>query len=84
MPFYKYYCKSCQNVMMICHSMNDKATICLECEAQNSLERIFTDSFDVVSNNKKEVVKVVDSYIKEAKEILEEHKEELKNKEYKK
>ena len=82
MPFYKYCCKFCHKTMLINHSMYEEAKTCLECEAQNSLERIFTESFEVITKDKKEVGKVVDSYIQEAREILKEQKEELKNKGY--
>ena len=82
MPKYTYICDICQSLSTIIHSMGDKEVVCKSCGGP--IRRVYDEEFTITKDRSKEPGKVVNSFIKEAKEDLKEQMEELKGKEFKK
>ena len=81
MPKYNYKCRECENVFEAVHSMSERLTDCLQCNTIDTLIRVPNSVAIQFKNN--EVGKVVDSYIDEAKQEVEEEKKRLKQQEWK-
>ena len=63
---YNYRCKNCEDVFEAVHSMSERLTNCEKCDTLDSLTKI--PSSIAIQYRNKETGKVVDDYIKEAKE----------------
>ena len=81
MPIYEYLCDKCNEKSSIHHSLKEKPTQCPLCEAENSLEKIFSMPRVVKHNTAGTIVK---AHIEEAKEDLKKEIEKIKKEEYKK
>jgi len=73
MPFYNYCCKFCKQKVILFHSMGEKVSKCDLC-GEDGLEREINNDF-VVAKREKQLGKVVESYIKEIKDDLQQQKE---------
>lgn len=81
MPTYIYKCKKCETVFEKIHSMSERLTDCEYCDTIESLVKVPSSIATHYKNN--ETGKIVDDYIKEAKQEVEEEKNRMKEQEYK-
>lgn len=82
MPKYNYRCKNCEDVFEAVHSMSERLTSCEKCDTIDSLVKIPSSIAVQYRDNK--TGKVVDDYIKEAKEEVKQEKEALTSRDYEK
>jgi len=84
MPFYVYYCNSCESEFKTFHSIKETLDICNLCECQNKLQRIpqLTSSFFKRAEKKKKAGTVVNEFIKDSQQDLETQKQEATIMEY--
>lgn len=80
MPKYNYRCKNCEDVFEAVHSMSERLTHCEKCDTIDSLVKIPSSIAVQYRDNK--AGKVVDDYIKEAKEEVKQEKETLTSRDY--
>ena len=81
MPKYTYKCKECEEIITVTHGMEEKLTDCRQCDTIDSLKKI-PSSISVIHKDK-EVGKVVESHIEEARLELQQEKERITKREYK-
>lgn len=80
MPKYTYKCEECEDIFEATHSMGERLTDCAHCNTIESLTRI---PHQISTQFKdKEVGKVVDSYIEEAKEEVRIEKRRLQEQDW--
>jgi len=82
MPKYVYSCSECQIVFEASHSMTERLEHCDSCNNKNCLKKVPTSIAVQYRDNK--VGKVVNDYIKEAKEEIQNSKDELLKQEFEK
>lgn len=80
MPTYNYRCKNCEDVFEAVHSMGERLTNCQSCDTIDSLVKIPNSIAVQYRDNTKG--KIVDDYIREAKEEVRQEKETLKTRDY--
>lgn len=80
MPTYNYRCKNCEDIFEAVHSMSERLTCCEKCDTIDSLVKVPNNIAVQYRNNK--VGKIVEEYIKEAKEEVKQEKETLKQREH--
>jgi len=87
MPKYVYFCKGCEALFEVKHSLSKIYTICKFCETEGSLERrpssVFISKKHGNLNTKSKPGSVVTATIEEARESLKNEQHRLKNREYK-
>lgn len=81
MPTYTYRCKKCDIIFEKSHSMSERLTDCEYCDTIEVLIKVPSSIATLYKN--KEPGKVVDDYIKEAKQEVEEEKNRMKERDYK-
>ena len=79
---YNYRCKNCEDVFEAVHFMSERLINCEKCDIFDLLMKI--PSSIAIQYRNKETGKVVDDYIKEAKEEVRQEKENLKTRDYEK
>ena len=80
MPKYVYRCKECEDIFEATHSMNERLTDCTLC---NTIESLIKIPHQISTQFRdREVGKVVDSYIEEAKEEVREEKRRLQEQDW--
>ena len=86
MPEYTYKCDSCEAIYNVRHSIKERREDCEECEAVGSLVRIPSTPLILKKKSNNATIekpgKVVKKFIADAKQELQEEKENLSNKEY--
>ena len=86
MPEYTYRCESCENICSVRHSIKERLEDCEECKTTGSLIRIPCVPLILKKKNNSDTIgkpgKVVERFISNAKQDLQEEKENLSNKEY--
>lgn len=80
MPKYNYKCRECENVFEAVHSMSERLTYCESCDTLDSLLKIPANIAVQYRDNKSG--KLVEDYIKEAKQEVAEEKQRLKTEEF--
>lgn len=81
MPQYTYRCDLCDCQFDIFHSIAEKMTVC-QCGKEGELTRIPSLPFRVSVAKEQKVGQVVKEFIKDAREEIEEYKEEMLREEY--
>ena len=88
LPKYVYYCKDCDNSFEAKHSLDKKLTVCKICNGENSVNRIPSNVFISIKNDKigkqSNVGELVKEAIEETKDELSQNKETLSQRMYKK
>lgn len=88
MPKYTYFCKECEEIFEIKHSLQETCIICTICEYEGSLERrpsaIFIGKKDGEFQEKNKAGELVKARIEEGRIELKQEQENLKTREYKK
>lgn len=80
MPRYTYKCNECDEIFEVVHSMSERLTHCEQC---NTIESLVKIPHQIATQFKdKEVGKVIDSYIEEAKEEIREEKRRLQEQDW--
>jgi putative FmdB family regulatory protein len=86
MPRYKYSCELCEEITDAFHLHDETLTNCEKCNSENSLKKILSVPYYGVKKlaplKKKAVGEITKKYIEENRELLEQQKEEIKNKDY--
>ena len=82
MPRYEYRCKECDLLLQVTHSMKTKLTDCESCGSKDSLYRLISNfPTSGLDNTKTEAKtkpgKVVNDFIKNAKQEVEEYKNDI-------
>jgi len=80
MPKYIYKCKECEVYLEAIHSMTERLTYCDNCDRVDSLIKVPANI--AVQYRDNQVGKVVDDYIREAKDSLQEEKQRISKEEY--
>lgn len=84
MPKYTYHCQDCDKVYEMTHSMSEIVSICQGCGSDKGLNKIPTSfNFKKATDHKNtKPGTLVKQSINELKQDLEQHKKELKGREY--
>jgi len=88
MPRYLYKCKFCDLEEVVFHRMDETHTFCSVCEIDDSMEKLFTNSFAVknkTAQTKKEpptAGTVTREYIEKNRELLKSEQEKAKKETY--
>lgn len=80
MPLYDYSCQECGQEFAIRLRLGDKCESCPHCSS-DKIKKLYKPTRKInseTSNTKKKVGKIVDEFIKEAKQDVKKYKEELK------
>ncbi len=80
MPTYVYNCPDCKIEFEIRHSMSFDKQRCIECGSKNIFKIPHLQSRKTSISSKTKVGKVVDSFIKDAKNEMKQEKLKLKSK----
>jgi putative FmdB family regulatory protein len=84
MPRYDYKCEKCDFEFTETHSMSEKLTDCIECNAKGSLFRVplafVTNTNDSAGHSKPGAI--VKKHIEEARKEIKQERQNLKNKDY--
>ncbi len=82
MPRYRYQCDSCEEFTTEIHSYKEVRTDCTKCETENSLKRIMSKPFYGIKKLPEEAKTgdLTKQYIEENREILEQQKQKIKEK----
>lgn len=80
MPKYFYVCNSCENKIILYHSMSETAEDCMNCNAEKSLKKLPSMfSLEAKKEESTRVGQLVEESIEEFKEDLKNQKNELKS-----
>ena len=80
MPTYCYRCLDCKEEFEARHSMSYDQQVCLRCESQNLIKiSSFTTSKKKSESSNTRPGKIVDDYIREAKQEIKKEKKQLKS-----
>ena len=88
MPRYLYKCKFCGIEETVFHRMNETHTVCSVCELEDSMEKLFTNSFAVknkttqTEDKSQTVGTVTHEYIEKNRELLKTEQEKAKKETY--
>jgi len=80
MPKYAYKCSECKDIFETSHSMAERLTDCEKCNTINSLVKVPAKISTQYKDS--EVGKIVNEYIEEAKEEVNEEKRRYKEQEW--
>ena len=81
MPVYCYSCKDCDHVFETRHSMSFESQKCVSCGSGNVFKIPSLSLFKAEKTHSRRVGKVVDDYIKDAKQEIKDEKNRLKREE---
>ena len=77
MPFYSYFCATCEQEFRVFHGMDEEQEYCTSCGAKNCLERVYDKASVTIKNQKKQTSSErVDEFIKDSRRALEQQKRE--------
>jgi putative FmdB family regulatory protein len=86
MPRYQYECQHCGITIRAFHSYKEMLTDCDKCESKDTLKKIlsvpFYGSKTLSPEKQSDVGELTKEYIEENRELLQQQKEELKDKDY--
>lgn len=69
MPRYEYYCKACENTVLIQHLSDEEAGECPKCAAKAKLEKLVTEfrtMYPIKPTKKKRTGELTKEFIKDA------------------
>ena len=81
MPLYVYKCEDCKKEFEVRHSMSHEGQVCTHCDSKNVFK---VPSLSIEAHSRihsSRVGKVVDQYIKDAKQEIKQEKHKLKTRE---
>ena len=81
MPVYCYSCKDCNHAFEIRHSMSFESQKCVSCGSSEVFKIPSLSLFKTKINQTQRTGKIVDDYIKDAKQEIKEEKNKLKREE---
>ena len=86
MPIYNYQCTNCEAIITLMHSFDEKHVDCPECMSENSLVKLlnrpFIEKNNTDANAESKTGTLTKKYIEENREILQQQRREVKNKNY--
>ena len=84
MPIYKYKCQNCNEVISMLHSIDEVKKDCTLCDTSETLTKMIGKPFINKTENSKapHTGEITKKYIENNKEVLQQQKDEFKNKTY--
>ena len=86
MPRYNYLCENCEDTVTIFHGINDVYTDCEACGSQDAMRKMLSVPLLIkeqnVDKSGQKVGELSKEYIEANREILKQHKEEIKKDTY--
>ena len=84
MPRYRYQCNECQEIITVFHGIEEGYEDCNKCEQKQTMEKLLSAPFiikkEIPNNLDRPVGEITTEYIEINREILEQQKEEAKEK----
>ncbi len=84
MPRYRYQCNECQEIITVFHRIEESYEDCNKCEQKQTMKKLLSTPFIIKTENMPDkdrpVGEITHEYIDINREILEQQKEEARNK----